>query len=66
MIYGATGSTGRLVAEEATRQGLCPVLTARSWQKLELSAEEIGFPRRSLELHEPGQVRAWLESTGRS
>ena len=35
MIYGATGYTGKLLAEEAFRRGLKPVLAGRDAVKLE-------------------------------
>ena len=61
LIYGATGFTGRLVAEEAARQGLRPVLAARSRDELERLANEVELSWRSFALDEPAQVRAGLE-----
>ncbi len=61
LIYGATGFTGRLVAEEAARQGLRPVLSARSRDELERLANEVELSWRSFALDEPAQVRAGLE-----
>lgn len=56
MIYGAYGYTGRLIAEEACRRGMRPVLAGRSAGRLlELSAR-LGCEHRSFELDEPGPV----------
>ncbi len=44
MIYGATGYTGQLIAEEATRRGHRPILAGRSQSKLKPLAERLGLP----------------------
>ena len=41
MIYGATGYTGQLVAEEAVRCGHKPLLVGRSLRKLKELAERL-------------------------
>ncbi len=43
MIYGATGYTGTLVAEEAVRRGHKPLLAGRSAAKLKPLAERLGL-----------------------
>jgi short subunit dehydrogenase-like uncharacterized protein len=43
MIYGATGYTGALVAEEAVRRGHKPLLAGRSADKLRPLAERLGL-----------------------
>lgn len=43
LLYGATGFTGRLVAEEAVKRGHRPVLGGRSADKLRLLAEACGL-----------------------
>lgn len=43
MLYGATGYTGRLIAEEAVRRGHRPVLAGRSREKLESLAQQLGL-----------------------
>ncbi len=43
MIYGATGYTGALVAEEAVRRGHKPLLAGRSAAKLRPLAERLGL-----------------------
>ena len=48
MIYGANGFTGQLVAVEAKRQGLCPVLAGRRAGPIEALAEDLGMPAREI------------------
>lgn len=43
MIYGATGYTGQLVAEEAVRRGHKPLLAGRSERKLKPLAERLNL-----------------------
>ena len=53
MLYGATGYTGRLVIEEAVRQGLRPVLAGRSRAPLERLSAETGLEHRVVSLENP-------------
>jgi short subunit dehydrogenase-like uncharacterized protein len=46
MIYGANGYTGRLVAAEARRRNLRPVLAGRRADRIEKLAAELGLPVR--------------------
>ena len=46
LIYGANGFTGRLVAREAARRGLKPVLAGRSAGVVATLAEELGLEYR--------------------
>jgi short subunit dehydrogenase-like uncharacterized protein len=46
MIYGANGYTGRLVAAEARRGELKPVLSGRRASPIEKLAAELGLPVR--------------------
>jgi short subunit dehydrogenase-like uncharacterized protein len=46
MIYGANGFTGHLVAVEAKRQGLHPVLAGRRAGPIEALAEDLRLPAR--------------------
>ena len=46
MIYGANGYTGRLIAREAAKRGLKPVLAGRSREQIAQLAGELGLPRR--------------------
>ncbi len=50
MIYGAYGFTGRLIAEEAVRQGHRPLLAGRSPRKLAELADELGLEWIALNL----------------
>ena len=44
LLYGANGYTGELIAREAVRRGLRPVLAGRSREKIERLASELGCP----------------------
>lgn len=46
MIYGANGYTGRLIALEAKRRGLTPMLAGRNSEALAALARETGFEQR--------------------
>ena len=50
MIYGANGYTGRLVAAEARRRDLKPVLAGRRAGPIEKLAAELGLPVRVFDL----------------
>ncbi len=50
MIYGANGYTGRLVAAEARRRGLKPMLAGRRAAPIEKLAAELGLPVRAFGL----------------
>jgi short subunit dehydrogenase-like uncharacterized protein len=52
MIYGANGYTGRLVAAEARRRGLNPVLAGRRAGPIEKLAAELGLTMRVFDLHD--------------
>jgi short subunit dehydrogenase-like uncharacterized protein len=43
MIYGATGYTGRLIAEEAVKRGHKPILAGRNARKLQPMAESLSL-----------------------
>ena len=61
VIYGATGFTGRLVAREAIRRGLEPVLAGRRDDAVLALAEELKLPARVFGLESPEDVRRGLE-----
>ncbi|OJT16299.1 hypothetical protein BO221_50730 [Archangium sp. Cb G35] len=61
MIYGATGFTGRLLAEEAVRRGFRPVLAGRSGAKLEPLARQLGLDMVVVELEDTRGLMAVLE-----
>jgi len=64
LIYGATGFTGRLVAKEALRRGLAPVLGGRTDTAVLALAEELELPARVFSLESPEDVRRGLEGVG--
>ncbi len=60
MIYGATGYSGGLLAEQAVRQGLRPVLAGRNAPELEALAARLKLQSRVFDLTDPGTVAASL------
>jgi short subunit dehydrogenase-like uncharacterized protein len=60
LIYGATGYTGTLIAREAVRRGLDPILAGRSTTKVNHLADELGTERRSFDLADADATRAGL------
>lgn len=60
MIYGANGFTGRLIAREARRGGLAPVLAGRSAAVHALGAD-LGLESRVFDLETPAGVARNLE-----
>ena len=64
LIYGATGYTGNLVAREARRQGLTPVLCGRNEDKLRALATDLQLEFRVAELADPRLIDRALEGTG--
>ena len=61
MIYGANGYTGQLIAEEAVRRGLRPILAGRNALALEPLAKKLGLSVRAFALDHPTAVRAGLQ-----
>ena len=53
MIYGANGYTGELIAREAVRRGMGPILAGRSRDKVEPLARELGLEWRVFDLDSP-------------
>lgn len=60
ILYGATGYTGRLVAERARAAGERPILAGRSEASVAALADELDLPWRAFPLTDPGSVRANL------
>ncbi|CEG24236.1 Putative trans-acting enoyl reductase [Planococcus massiliensis] len=58
LLYGAYGFTGELIAREAAKRGLSPILAGRNAQKLEPLADELGLEMRTfpLDAHAPDQL----------
>lgn len=61
VLFGATGYTGRLVAEALIARGAAPVLAARNAASLEKLATDIGGAETAVaDVTDPGSVRALL------
>lgn len=56
LIYGANGYTGRLIAREAVRCGLRPILAGRSNEDLELLARGLDLPVRVFKLDDQSRI----------
>jgi saccharopine dehydrogenase (NAD+, L-lysine-forming) len=50
LLYGANGFTGRLIAEEAVRRGLRPILAGRDAAAIGALAARLGLPHRVFSL----------------
>ncbi len=61
LLYGANGYTGRLIAEEAVRQGLRPVLAGRRPEAVEPLARSLGCESLCFALDDPEAVARRLE-----
>src|SRR6516162_698494 len=57
MIYGATGATGTLIAEEAIRRGHQPILAGRSAKSLATLGTRLGLPWMAVGLDEAGRLQ---------
>lgn len=58
LIYGANGYTGRLIVEEAVRQGLQPILAGRSEARLLPLAHFYGLRTVAIDLHDTTRMQA--------
>ena len=56
MIYGANGYTGKLIAAEAVRRGLKPVLAGRNRDALDELAGPLKLTRRVFELNDAHEI----------
>lgn len=56
LIYGANGYTGELIAREAVRRGLRPILAGRRRQPIQALARELDLASRVFELDDPGRL----------
>ncbi len=61
MIYGANGYSGELIAREAGKQGLSPVLAGRREERIRPTAEELGFEWKTFSLDNPDTIAGYLE-----
>jgi len=57
IIYGATGYTGRLMAAEAARRGLQPMLAGRDASAVSAVAQGLGLESRAFSLDDPEALR---------
>jgi short subunit dehydrogenase-like uncharacterized protein len=64
LIYGANGYTGRLIAREAVRRGLSPILAGRNENAIRRIAEDLELPFRVFDLAREDAVRAGLDGVG--
>jgi short subunit dehydrogenase-like uncharacterized protein len=63
MIYGANGYTGKLIAREAKRRGLSPVLAGRS-ESVATLAQELDLQHRVFDLSDAAALRLGLDGMG--
>ncbi|MEG0341053.1 MAG: saccharopine dehydrogenase NADP-binding domain-containing protein [Acinetobacter sp.] len=63
MIYGANGYTGELIAREAVRQELKPILAGRNSAKVETLAQELGLEFKAFGLDDISQVSEQLKGS---
>ena len=61
MIYGANGYTGRLIAKQAKKQGLKPILAGRSRETIETLAAETGFKSLVFDLDDKAALNKALK-----
>ena len=60
LIYGANGYTGELIAREARKQGLTPILAGRNAEKLAVLAQQLGCEYRMFTLEDPARIATQL------
>lgn len=60
MIYGANGYTGELVAREAVRRGLSPILAGRNAEAVKRLGRELGLQSRAFSLDDAQGTAAEL------
>lgn len=61
LLYGATGYTGELIAREAVRRGLAPVLAGRNPETVGALAAELGLAHRAFPLDDLAALRRGLD-----
>ena len=64
MIYGANGYTGQLIAQEAARRGMRPILAGRDSDAITALAAQLHLPHRVLSLDAPDALRQGLAGVG--
>jgi short subunit dehydrogenase-like uncharacterized protein len=60
LIYGANGYTGEIIAREAARRGLKPIIAGRKKESIEKLANELDLPFRIFSLDETEKLDAAL------
>jgi len=63
VIYGATGYTGKLMAEMAAAQGLSPLLSGRNKDKLKAVADPLGLDYHAVSLDDRAGLEELLTDT---
>ena len=61
LIYGANGYTGELIAREAAKRGLKPILSGRSQNKVEPLARELNLTFRTFSLEDKKSLEYTLK-----
>src|SRR5215216_5509630 len=61
LIYGANGYTGELIAREAVKRGLSPILSGRSQNKIEPLAKELDLTFRTFSLEDKKSLEYTLK-----
>jgi short subunit dehydrogenase-like uncharacterized protein len=61
LIYGANGYTGELIAREAVKRGLQPILSGRSQNKVEPLAKELDLIYRTFSLEDKKSLEYTLK-----
>jgi short subunit dehydrogenase-like uncharacterized protein len=64
LLYGANGYTGELIAREAVRRGMRPVLAGRSKEKIGKLAGELGCPSAVFDLDDHTSLVSALDGMG--
>ncbi|WP_338524223.1 saccharopine dehydrogenase NADP-binding domain-containing protein [Pseudomonas batumici] len=64
MIYGANGYTGELIARDAVKRGLKPVLAGRNRDKVEALGRELGLETRVFGLEDEVRLLAQIKGHG--
>ncbi|HKD38122.1 MAG TPA: saccharopine dehydrogenase NADP-binding domain-containing protein, partial [Pirellulales bacterium] len=59
-MYGASGFAGRLIAREAARRGLRPVIAGRDTEAIARLANELSCPARAFSLDDASMTAAHL------
>lgn len=61
LVYGANGYTGELIAREAVKRGLRPILSGRSQNKIEPLAKELNLTFRTFSLEDKKSLEYTLK-----